>query len=150
MFKLMCQKPAHFFICPNGCAEQLWRNVYTTWDVLLCIAEFLDDISSSRTSFTHNGFKYFLKWNFIATICFLKSLTSEVKKSVRGQKHECTIWHLSGEFSVRQAQREVVKIQNLDFSLWTYFESINKSLFWVFSIFFFNFLFWMVITFLNI
>jgi hypothetical protein len=33
MYKLICQKPSHFFICPNGSTEQLASSVCSTWDV---------------------------------------------------------------------------------------------------------------------
>ena len=32
MYRLICQKPAHF-CCPNGFGEHLFSNVYSTWDV---------------------------------------------------------------------------------------------------------------------
>ena len=45
------------------------------------------------------------------------------------------VFNLSGEFSARQAQREVVKIKNLDFSYWVW----STPLFWIFSKKFFTF-----------
>ena len=33
MYRLICQKPAHFFnVCSNGLGENLFSNGYSTWD----------------------------------------------------------------------------------------------------------------------
>ena len=50
MYKLICQKPARLFICPNGWDEylaQLPSNVYCTWDV--CMYNFDIDTKIDQT-----------------------------------------------------------------------------------------------------
>jgi hypothetical protein len=36
------------FICPNGCAKQLFSNVYSTWDVCITFAQMLRTWLSTR------------------------------------------------------------------------------------------------------